>query len=187
MSFCLFTEFAAESGWSSENNHHRGGTCRKSYDENFVWGSGDRVVPPRWMPYRLLFFLDSTWEYDCEAFQSAGGAISRTQLLTPAHHVPSKGSALTVISSLCPGACWQYRSITSSLIAHFSSNCQIHCVKQLHHLPELAALQSDLLRIGPLISDCRSQSINQVLQDMPAGDPTFLCNTRVKNNIWTVE
>uniref|UniRef100_H3D2U7 Uncharacterized protein n=1 Tax=Tetraodon nigroviridis TaxID=99883 RepID=H3D2U7_TETNG len=46
---------------------------------------------------------------------------------------------------------------------------KINCVKQLHHLPELAALQSDLLRIGSLISDCRAQSIAQVLQNIPAG------------------
>lgn len=69
------------------------------------------------------------------------------------------------------------RSIT---VAHFSLNSQINCVKQLHHLPELAALQSDLLRIGPLISDCRSQSIAQVLQNMPAGSPTFPYKTPVK-------
>lgn len=69
------------------------------------------------------------------------------------------------------------RSVT---IARFSLNCQIHCVKQLHHLPELGALQSDLLRIGPLISDCRSQSIAQVLHNLPAGGPTFLCKTPEK-------
>lgn len=69
------------------------------------------------------------------------------------------------------------------IIACFSLNCQIHCVKQLHHLPELAALQSDLLRIGPLTSDCRSQSIAQVLENMPAGGPTFLYKTLVKTNI----
>lgn len=70
------------------------------------------------------------------------------------------------------------RSIT---IAHFSLNCQIHCVKQLHHLPELAAFQSDLLRIGPLMSDCRSQSITRVLENVPAGGPTFLYKTPAKN------
>lgn len=64
-------------------------------------------------------------------------------------------------------------SNSSVMVAHFSLNCQIHCVKQLHHLPELAALQSDLLRIGPLISDCSSQSIAQVLHSMPAGGPTL--------------
>lgn len=57
---------------------------------------------------------------------------------------------------------------------HFSWNSQIHCVKQLHHLPELAALQSDLLRIFPLTSDHSSQTIAQVLQNIPAG----LSNTR---------
>lgn len=65
----------------------------------------------------------------------------------------------------------------SITVANFSLNCQIHCVKQLHHLPELAELQSDLLRIGPLISDCRLQSIAQVLRNMPAGSPAFLYET----------
>lgn len=43
-----------------------------------------------------------------------------------------------------------------------------HCVRQLHHLPELAALQSDLLRVFPLTSDS-PHTIAQKLQQIPAG------------------
>lgn len=46
---------------------------------------------------------------------------------------------------------------------------KIHCVRQLHHLPELAALQSDLLRVFPLTSDSAPQTIAQMLQQIPAG------------------
>ncbi|GLD63194.1 E3 ubiquitin-protein ligase rnf213-beta-like protein [Lates japonicus] len=46
---------------------------------------------------------------------------------------------------------------------------KIHCVRQLHHLPELAALQSDLLRVFPLTSDSAPQTIGQMLQQIPAG------------------
>ncbi|XP_049419183.1 E3 ubiquitin-protein ligase rnf213-beta isoform X2 [Epinephelus fuscoguttatus] len=46
---------------------------------------------------------------------------------------------------------------------------KIHCVRQLHHLPELAALQSDLLRVFPLTSDSADQTITQMLQRIPAG------------------
>ncbi|KAM3838360.1 E3 ubiquitin-protein ligase rnf213-beta-like, partial [Diretmus argenteus] len=46
---------------------------------------------------------------------------------------------------------------------------KIHCVRQLHHLPELSALQSDLLRIFPLASHTTPQSIAQMLQQIPAG------------------
>lgn len=46
---------------------------------------------------------------------------------------------------------------------------QIHCVRQLHHLPELAALQSDLLRVSQLVSGSTPQTIAQMLQKIPAG------------------
>ncbi|XP_051795751.1 E3 ubiquitin-protein ligase rnf213-beta [Acanthochromis polyacanthus] len=46
---------------------------------------------------------------------------------------------------------------------------KIHCVRQLHHLPELAALQSDLLRVFPLTSESTQQTIAQMLQQIPAG------------------
>ncbi|XP_040922673.1 E3 ubiquitin-protein ligase rnf213-beta isoform X2 [Toxotes jaculatrix] len=46
---------------------------------------------------------------------------------------------------------------------------KIHCVRQLHHLPELAALLSDLLRVFPLTSGSASQTIAQMLQQIPAG------------------
>ncbi|XP_008435734.1 E3 ubiquitin-protein ligase rnf213-beta [Poecilia reticulata] len=47
---------------------------------------------------------------------------------------------------------------------------KVHCVRQLHHLPELAALQSDLLRVFPLMSaSSASQTVSQALQRIPAG------------------
>ncbi|KAM4524138.1 E3 ubiquitin-protein ligase rnf213-beta isoform 2-T2 [Odontesthes bonariensis] len=46
---------------------------------------------------------------------------------------------------------------------------KIHCVRQLHHLPELAALQSDLLRVFPLTSGSTPQTMAQMLQQIPAG------------------
>ncbi|XP_072229611.1 E3 ubiquitin-protein ligase rnf213-beta isoform X2 [Leuresthes tenuis] len=46
---------------------------------------------------------------------------------------------------------------------------KIHCVRQLRHLPELAALQSDLLRVFPLTSGSTPQTIAQKLQQIPAG------------------
>ncbi|XP_034715873.1 E3 ubiquitin-protein ligase rnf213-beta isoform X2 [Etheostoma cragini] len=46
---------------------------------------------------------------------------------------------------------------------------KIRCVRQLRHLPELAALQSDLLRVFPRTSDSTHQTIAQMLQQIPAG------------------
>ncbi|XP_043958780.1 E3 ubiquitin-protein ligase rnf213-beta isoform X1 [Gambusia affinis] len=47
---------------------------------------------------------------------------------------------------------------------------KVRCVRQLHHLPELAALQSDLLRVFPLTSaSSASQTVAQALQRIPAG------------------
>ncbi|XP_020567705.1 E3 ubiquitin-protein ligase rnf213-beta isoform X2 [Oryzias latipes] len=47
---------------------------------------------------------------------------------------------------------------------------KIQCVRQLHHLPDLAALQCDLLRGGALLTGgAMSQTIAQVLQQIPAG------------------
>ncbi|XP_054899206.1 E3 ubiquitin-protein ligase rnf213-beta [Poeciliopsis prolifica] len=47
---------------------------------------------------------------------------------------------------------------------------KVHCVRQLPHLPELAALQSDLLRVFPLTSaSSASQTVAQALQQIPAG------------------
>ncbi|KAM4526288.1 E3 ubiquitin-protein ligase rnf213-beta [Fundulus diaphanus] len=47
---------------------------------------------------------------------------------------------------------------------------KVHCVRQLHHLPELAALQSDLLRVFPMTSASSApQTIAQTLQRVPAG------------------
>ncbi|XP_060951524.1 E3 ubiquitin-protein ligase rnf213-beta [Limanda limanda] len=44
---------------------------------------------------------------------------------------------------------------------------KINCVRQLHHLPELVVLQSDLLRVFPLTS--AAQTIAEMLQQIPAG------------------
>ncbi|XP_047465467.1 E3 ubiquitin-protein ligase rnf213-beta [Mugil cephalus] len=46
---------------------------------------------------------------------------------------------------------------------------KIPCVRHLHQLPELAALQSDLLRVFPLKSDSTAPTIAQMLQQIPAG------------------
>lgn len=46
---------------------------------------------------------------------------------------------------------------------------QVPCVRQLHHLPELAALQSDLLRAVPLSSHPAEQTVAQALQKIPDG------------------
>ncbi|XP_042252605.1 E3 ubiquitin-protein ligase rnf213-beta [Thunnus maccoyii] len=60
---------------------------------------------------------------------------------------------------------------------------KIHCVRQLHHLPELAALQSDLLRVFPLASDSTSQTIAQMLQRIPAGYQKKMLVERVETFI----
>ncbi|KAG8008845.1 hypothetical protein GBF38_010486 [Nibea albiflora] len=60
----------------------------------------------------------------------------------------------------------QQRSSLTLLIMFLDKR---HCVRQLHHLPELAALQSDLLKVFPLASDSTPQSIAHMLQQIPAG------------------
>ncbi|KAF3854020.1 hypothetical protein F7725_014708 [Dissostichus mawsoni] len=63
---------------------------------------------------------------------------------------------------------------------------KIPCVRQLHHLPELAALQSDLLRVFPLTSDSTDKTIAQMLQQIPAGYQKKMLNERVKKfmKVW---
>lgn len=64
---------------------------------------------------------------------------------------------------------------------------KINCVRQLHHLPELAALQSDLLRVFPLTSDSAdSQTIAQILQQIPAGHQKTILRQRVERflRVW---
>jgi len=46
-------------------------------------------------------------------------------------------------------------------------------VRRLHLLPELAALQADLLRALPPTSGPEDQTIAQVLRKIPAGMSTF--------------
>ncbi|XP_071319372.1 E3 ubiquitin-protein ligase rnf213-beta isoform X2 [Trachinotus anak] len=60
---------------------------------------------------------------------------------------------------------------------------KISCVRQLHHLPELAALQSDLLRVFPLTSDSAPQTIAQMLQHIPAGYQKKMLLERVERFI----
>ncbi|XP_023274738.1 E3 ubiquitin-protein ligase rnf213-beta-like [Seriola lalandi dorsalis] len=60
---------------------------------------------------------------------------------------------------------------------------KIHCLRQLHHLPELAALQSDLLRMFPLTSDSAPQTIAQMLQHIPAGYQKKMLLERVERFI----
>ncbi|XP_060883843.1 E3 ubiquitin-protein ligase rnf213-beta [Labrus mixtus] len=65
---------------------------------------------------------------------------------------------------------------------------KIHCVRQLHHLPELAALQSDLLRVFPLTSHSSPQSIAQMLQKIPAGCQKKRLQERVERfiRVWNL-
>nr|XP_046232923.1 E3 ubiquitin-protein ligase rnf213-beta [Scatophagus argus]XP_046232924.1 E3 ubiquitin-protein ligase rnf213-beta [Scatophagus argus] len=60
---------------------------------------------------------------------------------------------------------------------------KIHCVRQLHHLPELAALQSDLLRVFPLTAHSSPQSIAQLLQQIPTGYQKKMLLERVERFI----
>ncbi|KAM9837888.1 LOW QUALITY PROTEIN: E3 ubiquitin-protein ligase rnf213-beta [Aulostomus maculatus] len=63
---------------------------------------------------------------------------------------------------------------------------KINCVRQLHHLPELAALQSDLLRVLPVTSDSKPRTMAQMLQKTPAGFQTKLLRERVERftSVW---
>ncbi|KAM7381116.1 hypothetical protein PAMA_012108 [Pampus argenteus] len=65
---------------------------------------------------------------------------------------------------------------------------KIQCVRQLHHLPELAALQSDLLRVFPLASDSTAQTIAQMLQQIPAGCQKKMLLERVERfiKVWNI-
>ncbi|XP_037836891.1 E3 ubiquitin-protein ligase rnf213-beta isoform X2 [Kryptolebias marmoratus] len=56
---------------------------------------------------------------------------------------------------------------------------KINCMRHLHHLPELAALQSDLLRVFPLTSGSAPQSVEQMLQQIPAGYQRKMLSERV--------
>ncbi|KAK2820122.1 hypothetical protein Q5P01_023081 [Channa striata] len=60
---------------------------------------------------------------------------------------------------------------------------KIHCVTQLHHLPELAALQSDLLRVSPQMETSAPQSVAQMLQQMQAGYQKKILQERVERFI----
>ncbi|XP_076008326.1 E3 ubiquitin-protein ligase rnf213-beta isoform X2 [Genypterus blacodes] len=60
---------------------------------------------------------------------------------------------------------------------------KIHCVHQLHHLPELAALQLDLLRVFPLASDSTAQSIDTMLRNIPEGYQKKILQERVERFI----
>ncbi|XP_037610034.1 E3 ubiquitin-protein ligase rnf213-beta isoform X1 [Sebastes umbrosus] len=63
---------------------------------------------------------------------------------------------------------------------------KIHCVRQLHHLPELAALQSDLMRAFPLTSASTDQTISQMIQQIPAGYQKKTLQERVQRfmKVW---
>ncbi|KAJ3608504.1 hypothetical protein NHX12_025551 [Muraenolepis orangiensis] len=57
---------------------------------------------------------------------------------------------------------------------------KISYIRQIQHLPELAALQSDLLKIFPLVSsDATSQSIGEMLHRLPAGRQSKVVSERV--------
>ncbi|XP_015211977.2 E3 ubiquitin-protein ligase rnf213-beta isoform X1 [Lepisosteus oculatus] len=61
-----------------------------------------------------------------------------------------------------------------------------HCIRHLSHLPELAALQTDLLRMFPHVTVVGSQSITQILQQLPTGYQKKVLKRRVKVfiNVW---
>ncbi|XP_028976282.2 E3 ubiquitin-protein ligase rnf213-beta isoform X4 [Esox lucius] len=63
---------------------------------------------------------------------------------------------------------------------------KLQCVKQLRHLPELAALQSDLLIVCPFTADLTNQSIAQVLQQIPTGvqKKVLLGRLKVFMEVW---
>nr|XP_046210346.1 E3 ubiquitin-protein ligase rnf213-beta isoform X1 [Oncorhynchus gorbuscha]XP_046210347.1 E3 ubiquitin-protein ligase rnf213-beta isoform X1 [Oncorhynchus gorbuscha]XP_046210348.1 E3 ubiquitin-protein ligase rnf213-beta isoform X1 [Oncorhynchus gorbuscha] len=63
---------------------------------------------------------------------------------------------------------------------------KVLCVRQLHHLPELAALQADLSRMFPLTAEMTSQSIAQALQHIPTGyqKKVLLGRMKVFMNVW---
>ncbi|XP_058476821.1 E3 ubiquitin-protein ligase rnf213-beta isoform X2 [Solea solea] len=62
---------------------------------------------------------------------------------------------------------------------------KMNCVRQLRHLPELAALQLDLLRVFP-VTPSHSQSIAHMLQQIPAGHQKKLLLDRVQRflTVW---
>ncbi|KAI1886440.1 hypothetical protein AGOR_G00195780 [Albula goreensis] len=51
---------------------------------------------------------------------------------------------------------------------------KVQGLRYLHHLPVLVSLQSDLLKAFPLAMEAESQSLTQVLQQIPAGKRTSL-------------
>ncbi|XP_048870948.1 E3 ubiquitin-protein ligase rnf213-beta [Brienomyrus brachyistius] len=58
---------------------------------------------------------------------------------------------------------------------------KVPCISQLCHLPALAALQLDLLRLVTMVTEAGpSQSIGQVLQQIPKGHQSEVLRTRVK-------
>ncbi|MBN3307566.1 RN213 ligase, partial [Amia calva] len=57
---------------------------------------------------------------------------------------------------------------------------KVRCVRLLHRLPELAALQADLLRMFPHVTDVGSQSIGQLLRQLPSGSQKTTLERRVK-------
>ncbi|KAM6951514.1 E3 ubiquitin-protein ligase rnf213-beta [Aplochiton taeniatus] len=61
---------------------------------------------------------------------------------------------------------------------------RVQCVRQLHHLPELAALQSDLLRAFPLAE--KTLSIAQMVDRIPAGyqKKTLLTRVKIFMEVW---
>ncbi|KAL0964856.1 hypothetical protein UPYG_G00329960 [Umbra pygmaea] len=63
---------------------------------------------------------------------------------------------------------------------------KVQCVRQLHHLPQLAAFQSNLSRVCPLTADWTNQSMAQVLQHIPTGShkKDLLGGLKVFMEVW---
>ncbi|XP_052426303.1 E3 ubiquitin-protein ligase rnf213-beta [Carassius gibelio] len=57
---------------------------------------------------------------------------------------------------------------------------KVHCIRQLNHLPALAALLSDLMKVLPPGSETQTNTIASLLQCIPAGHQKKLLSERVE-------
>ncbi|XP_072568016.1 E3 ubiquitin-protein ligase rnf213-beta isoform X2 [Paramormyrops kingsleyae] len=133
---------------------------------------------------------------------SADDSLSRSPLIMllygdPARFLPSK--CPTDHSSKCPTDHSSFWNVPEMLtVERFSQILdqnqgqatvpllslfikKVPCLRQLCHLPALAALQLDLLRLVTMVTEAgSSQSIGQVLQQIPKGQQSEVLLTRVK-------
>ncbi|XP_051523957.1 E3 ubiquitin-protein ligase rnf213-beta-like isoform X2 [Myxocyprinus asiaticus] len=57
---------------------------------------------------------------------------------------------------------------------------KVHCIRQLVHLPALAALLSDLVKVLPPVSETQTHTITTVLHSIPAGHQREILSERVE-------